>query len=105
VFTIENIFNSDSDNETDDFDVCEEKKIELSVGKWVLVKYDNKKFPGEIVKVMGEECEVTVMHASGKFWKWPQKEDKIFYDQKNIVKMLRPPEVAGSRGQFVFEDL
>ena len=71
----------------------------------MLVNYDNTNFPGEVIKVVGEECEVTVMHKSGKFWKWPQREDKIFYNQKSVIKVLRPPQVAGCRGQFTFEGL
>ena len=110
-FTVVDLFKSDdSDSETDncnDNDVEEQKEanVSLTVGEWVLVSYDGTNFPGEILKIVGEECEVTVMHQSGKFWKWPQKEDKIFYNQKNIIKRLGQPQVAGSRGQFIFEGL
>ena len=37
------------------------------------------------------------MHKSlGAFWKWLQKEDKIFYQKENIIQKLDPPEVAES---------
>ena len=89
VFTIEDIFKSDYNSETDDFNGNDgeeniEESINLSVGEWVLVNYDNTNFRGEVIKVVGEECEV-VMHKSGKFWKWPQREDKIFYNQKSVI--------------------
>ena len=106
-FTIEDILKSGSDSETHDFNDNDneepiEDNINLSVGEWVLVNYDST---GEISKVIGEEFEVTVINKSVKFWKWPPREDKIFYNQKNIIKMLHPPQVAGSLCQFIFEGL
>ena len=110
VFIIEDILKTDSDSETHDFNDNDgeeqiEDNINLSVGEWVLVNYDSINYPGEISKVTGEEFEGTVMHKSGKFGKWPPREDKIFYNQKNITKTIHPPQVAGSRGQFIFEGL
>ena len=42
------------------------------------------------------------MNKSEKFWRLPQKDDKIFYPSNNIIKRNEPPQVAGSHGQFEF---
>ena len=110
---------SDSDDEENDDEEIEEQEDQsegelegedesciVSLGEWVLVKYDNKDFPGEVVNIIGSEFEVNVMHRSGAaFWRWPEKDDHIFYNRADIIKQLTPPQVAGSRGQFKFEGL
>ena len=40
-------------------------RIELSRRDWVIVNYDNVKFPGEIVNVVANELEVNVKPKSG----------------------------------------
>ena len=82
-----------------------EVTLEVNIGDWVLVNYDGADFPGEITNIVGFDYEVNVMHKYGAFWKWPLTEDRIFYDRKNVVKKLEPPEVAGTRGQFTFTQL
>ena len=56
-------------------------------------------------KYYNSTIQVNVMNKSGKFWRWPQKEDKIFYTSNNIVKGIEPTQVAGSRGQFEFHQI
>ena len=71
-----------------------------------MVNYDGQKFPGEVTNIIGPDFDINVMHKSlGTFWKWPPKEDKIFYQKENIIQKLDPPEVAGSQGQFKFKNL
>ena len=40
------------------------------------------------------------MIRTGNLWKWPSTPDKLFYELGDIVQVISPPEVAGSRGQF-----
>jgi len=40
--------------------------------------------------------------SKGKLWKWPVKEDKIFYTTDNVLCHIEPPDVVGSRGQYCF---
>ena len=44
------------------------------------------------------------MVKSGKHWKWPVQPDILSYNCSDIIKKINPPEVAGSRGQFLFKD-
>ena len=48
--------------------------------------------------------QVNVMHKSGKYWKWPNPDDKICYRPENIIRRITPPKVVGSCGQYVFMD-
>ena len=79
---------------------------QLNVGEWVVVCYEGDKFPGEITSTSSDnqDVEVRVMHKSGSGWKWPTREDNIFYKVEDIECKIKPPTSAGSRGQFVFED-
>jgi len=77
---------------------------EFVVGDWCAVEYDKTLFPGEIRSLQGDDYEVSVMVKAGKYWKWPQVEDKIFYQKQNVRKKLNAPKVVSSRGHFVFDD-
>ena len=79
--------------------------LNLRVGQWVVVKYEEEEFPGEVTRIENSDVEVNVMQRSANAWKWPRSEDKIFYSTSNIVRVISPPSVAGNRGQFVFKDI
>jgi len=42
----------------------------------------------EIKKIIGNDYEVTLMVPAGKYWNWPSKEDRIFYER---LKRLKTP--------------
>ena len=50
----------------------------------------------------GPEYEVSVMHPSGGYFKWPTKVDCIHYPADNIIGKISAPIPIGSRGQFMF---
>jgi len=77
--------------------------LQLTTGQWVVVDYDGDCFPGEVTQCGNDNVEVNAMHKSGQFWKWPSSVDIIFYSMKNIKKVIQPPKVARSRGQFTFD--
>ena len=78
--------------------------LSYNIGEWVIVKYDEKKYPGEITKVNDDAIEVSVMHSKfGQRWAWPNREDKIFYLKKDIVKKIKVPVPSDRRGFFRFE--
>ena len=43
--------------------------MNVAIRQWVVVKYDDYRYPGEVTSVDDD---------SGNFWKWPKTEDKIF---------------------------
>ena len=79
--------------------------LNLTIGQWVIVKYDSEEFPGEVTCIEKSDVQVNIMHRSANAWKWPRSEDKIFYPRNNILRIVNPPTVAGNRGQFVFLDI
>jgi len=77
---------------------------DVEVKDWCLVEYDNELFPGEVISKIGENYEVSVMVKSGGYWKWPAKEDKIFYTKDTIKKRLEVPIPVNRRGLYKFPD-
>ena len=78
--------------------------LSLAIGQWVIVTYEGGNYPGKITSCDHDDMQVNVIHKSGKYWKWPNPNDKIFYRPENIIRRITPPKVVGSRGQFVFMD-
>ena len=76
----------------------------LKIGDWCLAKYEGVKYPGVVKGIVasGPEYEVSVMHPSGGYFKWPTKVDCIHYPADNIIGKICAPIPIGSRGQFMF---
>ena len=77
----------------------------LTIGLWVIVKYTDEEYPGEVTSIEDSDIEVSVVHKSVNAWKWPRPEDKTFYPATQIIRVIDLPTVAGNRGQFVFENI
>lgn len=74
----------------------------LDVGDWCVVLYDDQQYPGEVTSTLNGEFEVCVMHRAGKYFKWPDQPDKIFYKQSCIVKKLEgPPALVTENGRII----
>ncbi|KAG8326457.1 hypothetical protein J6590_041142 [Homalodisca vitripennis] len=78
----------------------------LQVGDWVVVTYDSKNYPGEIVSILEEGITINAMQPSGPGgWIWPAKPDIHTYPNQDLVKRINPPLPSGNRAsQFVFTD-
>ena len=44
------------------------------------------------------------MHPSGKYWKWPNKEDTRYYLKNHLLKNITPPQIVNSQGHFMFKE-
>ncbi|KAK4885787.1 hypothetical protein RN001_002058 [Aquatica leii] len=53
----------------EDLDASDIKEIDLSVGKHVILKYEEKYYPGVILKSDAQEAEVRCMVPAGSAWK------------------------------------
>ena len=60
-----------------------------------------------VKSVIGDEYEVSVMMKSGKYYRWPDKPDQLYYKKEDVVRIIQPPEPVGSktRSQYCFADL
>jgi len=74
--------------------------LAFAVGEWVLVKYDEMVFPGEVKELGIHEIKVSVMVPSGPNFKWPATEDAIFYRMGDVIQKLQPPIVKSARRNF-----
>lgn len=64
------------------------------VGKFVVVRYDNEPFIGQVTKVVNDEIEVSCMQQLGgknKFI-WPHPPDLLFYNESNVLHVISEPE-------------
>lgn len=72
--------------------VTKQKSMNLKVGDWVVVSYDDLKFPGEVIEVVGDDARVSVMHQGRKGkWFWPSQRDAIDYKPESIHEKIDPP--------------
>ena len=68
----------------DDIQLCQ-LLTNLTIGLWVIIKYADEEYPGEVISIEDSDIEVSVMHKSVNAWKWPRPKDKIFYPATQIV--------------------
>ena len=83
----------------------EEAQENPSIGDWYTVEYEGRMYPGEVIAVGHEnDYQVSVMEQAGKYWKWPNPRDVIFYLREKMSKKLDAPAIANNRGHFKFTD-
>jgi len=66
----------------------------LEVGKFIIVKYDEKRYVGQISDIQGEDIQVNCMvqHGQKNTFQWPDKDDRIYYSRTNIIGGISEPE-------------
>ena len=70
----------------------EEAQENPSIGDWYTVEYEGRMYPGEVIAVGHEnDYQVSVMEQAGKYWKWPNPRDVIFYLREKMSKKLDAP--------------
>lgn len=78
----------------------------LEVGSYVIVKYEGEYFPGQIKNIDGCNAEVsTMVLSSSATFKWPEKEDTIWYDRDSIVEVIKAPVPINTRGSYKVEEM
>lgn len=64
------------------------KTKSYSKGNYVVIKYVGEYFPGVIENIQGNSYEDSTMTFSvGNTFKWPEKPDKIWYTDKDIIEV------------------
>ncbi|CAL8380038.1 unnamed protein product [Gadus morhua 'NCC'] len=66
----------------------------LEVGKFIILKYDEKQYVGKVLNIQGEEIQAncTVQHGKKNAFRWPDKEDSIHYSRSDIIGTISEPE-------------
>lgn len=64
------------------------------MGRFVIVKYDNKLFVGQVTKLHFNNVEVNCMvqHEERNMFTWPLEPDSIFYSTDKIGSAISEPE-------------
>ena len=59
--------------------------VQYQVDQWVIAMYEGELFPGGITMVILDQVKVNAMICHGtNLWKWPRKEDHIFYFNHDV---------------------
>ena len=98
----DNFLDSNSENEVETHVVGSVDINDLvEAVTYVIVQYEGSHFPGVVKKIAKKGVAVSCMQKSmNNTWKWPEREDVCSYELKNIVEIIQPPSLVGSRGQY-----
>lgn len=88
--------------DVDDCPVTSDGKY--AVNNFVIVNYLKNMYPGIIKSVDVDGAIVSSMEKTKAFYKWPNKEDTMFYKWSDILMKIKPP-VLVRRGYFKVEEL
>lgn len=79
---------------------------EKKIGEYVAISYDGKFFPGRILELKDGGAIVTAMVRNGHLWKWPAREDRLFYSWDEIpCKIGTPVKFSKTRDIFNVPDM
>lgn len=58
-------------------------------------------FPGIVKGIKNEKFEVplstlTMCGTQGLVWKWPDPQDKIWYHEKDVKEIIKPPKLISA---------
>lgn len=81
------------------------KDVKREKESFVVVKYDERLYPGLIIDFDEKGATVDAMAKSLKSWKWPQKKDINFYEWENVLGSIDPPKIISRRGFFSVKEL
>nr|CAH7729060.1 unnamed protein product [Callosobruchus chinensis] len=75
--------------------VCTNSNITYNTGDYVLIKWDENVYPGEIISVSQEGALVRCMKRGTKSWKWPKIRDEQLqvYAWHDILRKIEPPKL------------
>ena len=102
--------NSANDSELNDWYDKECQKLapqQVSEGDYVICKYEGELFPGIVTVAIPDVNGATVkaMQKCAGGWKWPEKDDKIDYLEKDIIQKIDFPVPVNNRGTYRVKEL
>lgn len=90
---------SESQMEGGDIDVGQ-----LKSGDFVIFNYEGELFPGQVSEVKEDGCNIKSLVKSGVDWKWPKRDDLMFYPLCDISTKINCPREK-KRGVFAVPEL
>lgn len=74
--------------------------------EFVMVDYEGEYWPGQVQTLATNGAYIKCMARSGNLWKWPDKEDCVFYPKKDIkLSISKPTQRSTKRKLFYVPEL
>lgn len=98
---------SDSDHSVKKDNLQDKSNLEdLKTNDYVIVKYENKYYPGIVEQMDENEIFVSAMCSSKKQWKWPNPPDKLWYKiEDNVMAIINKPKTLSTRGLYMVPEI
>lgn len=78
----------------------------LKTGDHVIVKYNDRYFPGKVKAIQEKRSLVSVMSIAGlNSWKWPYPVDEIWYSEDEVIEKILEPIPVNKRGHFKVKEI
>ncbi|KAF9411724.1 hypothetical protein HW555_009553 [Spodoptera exigua] len=78
----------------------------ISLGCYVIVLYEGEYFPGKVENVNEKQYEVSTMTLStGNSFRWPEKPDKIWYKEDQVIEKTDEPVCINKRGFYKIKEM
>lgn len=75
--------------------------------KYVIVKYEDKFYPGIVMEINKgkKELKIKTMQQSGFNWKWPNPDDILWYKETDIIQYINLPMLVNKRGSYFVKEI
>lgn len=82
-------------------------KDDLKEEDFVIIIYDNEYYPGQIkdINPIKKTYLVKTMVQSGFNFRWPEKEDSLWYSWEDIIAKIGKPKPINSRGSYYVSEM
>jgi len=80
--------NSDEETIINNNDEVKLNENDLKIDDFVIVLFNENKYPGKIVSLSEKGTIVDCMFRTFKFWRWPEKKDAILYEWKDVLRKI-----------------
>lgn len=79
---------------------------EIELGKHVIFTYENEYFPGVILEIKKTQLLIKSMTmGSTESWKWPLKDDVLWYNREDILEVIAEPVSVNKRGSYTVPEI
>lgn len=79
-------------------------ELNLDVGDYVLVTWNSRKYPGQVVSICQEGVLVSCLKRGKLFWRWPVIKDEQLYSWSHIICIIEVP-VFVKKGCFSIPEM
>lgn len=82
-----------------------DKVNKFHLNDFVIFKYEGNYFPGQIQEIESDVLLIKSMEKLGIHWRWPNREDVIWYRFSDVVSNIKPPGLMNKRGIYLVPEM